>query len=69
MSQMPPSPPFRPGSRRLDYLGMMIRAQRDEEMISLAARCILQDFDLYYVESRGIPARAQKACAFSMDCW
>ena len=40
---------------------MMVRATRDDEMISLAARCILQEFDLYYVESRGIPAHAKAA--------
>ena len=47
--------------RRLDYVDMMVRATRDEEMISLAARCILQEFDLYYVESRRIPALAKAA--------
>ena len=57
-----PSPdPTSPSAGKLDYVGMMIRAQRDEEMISLAARCILQEFELYYVESRGIPARAKAA--------
>ena len=40
---------------------MMIRAERDQEMVALAARCILQEFDLYYVESRGIPDRAKQA--------
>ena len=56
-----PPPPQTAAPRRLDYVGMMVRATRDEEMIALAARCILQEFELYYVESRGIPARAQEA--------
>lgn len=46
---------------RVDYVGMMIRARHDTDMIALAARCILQEFDLYYVESRGIPERAKQA--------
>ena len=57
-SLMAPSAPL---PRRLDYTALMARATRDDEMISLAARCILQEFDLYYVESRGIPAQAQAA--------
>ena len=70
MSSIPPpadqaSPPLEGSGRlrggRIDYVQMMIRAERDEEMIALAARCILQEFDLYYVESRGIPARAKAA--------
>ena len=57
-SLMAPSTPL---PRRLDYTALMARATRDDEMISLAARCILQEFELYYVESRGIPAQAQAA--------
>jgi len=48
-------------SERVDYVALIVRATKDEEMIELAARCILQEFDAYYVESRAIPARAQKA--------
>ena len=41
-------PPTHTAPGRLNYVEMMVRATRDEEMISLAARCILQEFDLYY---------------------
>ena len=46
---------------RIDYVDLMTRARRDEEMIALAAQCILQDFDDYYAEFLAIPARAKQA--------
>lgn len=45
----------------LDYVELMIRARTDEEMISLAARFVLHEFDAYYAESRAIPALAKTA--------
>ena len=70
MSNQPPTraAPGRLDPKRLDYVEMMVRATRDEEMISLAARCILQEFDLYYSESRSIPDRA-KAAFEARDPW
>ncbi len=55
------SSPRSPAARKRDYYGMMIEAAGDDERIPLAARCVLQEFDLYYVESRGIPERAKRA--------
>lgn len=46
---------------RVDYVELILRAKRDEDMIALAAKCILQEFDIYYSESRQIPGLAQKA--------
>ena len=48
-------------AERVDYIELILRARRDDEMIALAARCILQEFDAYYVESRQIPDRAKRA--------
>ncbi len=50
--------PHDPG---LDYVELMIRARTDEEMVSLAARFVLHEFDAYYAESRAIPALAKSA--------
>jgi isocitrate dehydrogenase kinase/phosphatase len=49
-----------PGER-VDYIELILRARRDEEMVALAARFIRQEFDAYYVESRRIPDRAKEA--------
>jgi len=48
-------------SAAVDYVELMLRARRDEDMIAYAARCVLQAFDAYYVESRAIPAQAKQA--------
>lgn len=45
----------------VDYVALITRAAKDDEMIDLAACCILQEFDAYYIESRSIPALAQRA--------
>lgn len=46
---------------RVDYIGKMKHAADDEEMVALAARCILQEFDDYYLESRRIPEEVKRA--------
>lgn len=49
------------GPESVDYVGLMIRARTDEEMIGLAVRFILDEFEAYYGESRAIPGLAKKA--------
>ena len=61
MSQAFPSWKSEPSTDKIDYVQLMMRARRDDEMIVLAARCILQEFDAYYVESRQIPMLAKRA--------
>ncbi len=51
----------KPPAERVDYVDLITRARRDDEMIALAARCILQEFNAYYVESRQIPEHAKAA--------
>lgn len=45
----------------VDYAGMILRAERQDDRVALAARWILQEFDAYYIESRRIPGRAKQA--------
>ena len=61
MARQPDLDPPGPDRGKLDYVGMMIRAGREDEMIALAARFILQEFEAYYVESRAIPGLAKEA--------
>lgn len=46
---------------RIDYVTLITQAAKEDEMINLAAQCILQEFDTYYKESRQIPSCAQQA--------
>ncbi|MBT4889620.1 MAG: hypothetical protein HON65_08715, partial [Rhodospirillales bacterium] len=48
-------------SHRQDFVSLITRARTDTEMISLAAQCILQEFDDYYSQFCRIPAQAQEA--------
>ena len=61
MSESHPRSAGSGGPGRVDYIALMIRARHDRDMVELAARCILQEFDAYYSESRGIPERAKVA--------
>lgn len=44
-----------------DYVDLMIRARTDEDMLALAVRFILSEFDAYYEEFSAIPRAAKGA--------
>ncbi|MGE4247556.1 MAG: isocitrate dehydrogenase kinase/phosphatase AceK regulatory subunit, partial [Parvibaculaceae bacterium] len=54
-------PATAPGSSRADYVELMLRARTDDDMLTLASRFILDEFDVYYSESRAIPTLAKQA--------
>lgn len=58
-AEISPHAPSAPAG--LDYVELMLRARTDDEMLTLAARFILDEFDVYYSESRAIPILAKRA--------
>jgi isocitrate dehydrogenase kinase/phosphatase len=49
------------GAERIDYGVLVGHAKGEARKVALAAGWILQEFDAYYIESRGIPEQAQAA--------
>ena len=49
------------GSEALDFATLLAQARSAKDKTKLAAKWLLREFDTYYVESRRIPAFAQRA--------
>ena len=49
------------GAERIDYGALVDHAADEARKVALTAGWILQEFDAYYIESRGIPKLAQQA--------
>ena len=49
------------GAERIDYGALVGHAADEARKVALTAGWILQEFDAYYIESRGIPKLAQQA--------
>ena len=49
------------GAERIDYGALVDHAAGEARKVALTAGWILQEFDAYYIESRGIPELAQQA--------